>query len=164
MMFTDNTPFHTRWVRLSHQIQSVTDCVNFCNDWLEKLRAVGRARPKGKLVADLLWLECFCLLKTVFTSLPPHQYKCSKMSTFAGLTILDYKSTGEHTDHRERDQLQTDVGFLSARNFLRLSLWKEGKHEKFFSIWWVGHNRPCPSQQILGKGICRQTQHWPWIF
>ena len=56
------------------------------------------------------------------------------MSTFTGLTILDYKSTGEHTALRERNQLQTDVGFLSARNFLRLSLWKEGKHEKFFSI------------------------------
>ena len=163
MMFTDNTAFHTREARLSHQIQSVTDCVNFCNDWLEKLRAVDRPRPRGKLVADFDW-NVFCLLTTVFTFLPPHQYKCSKMSTFAGLTIMDYKSTGEHTGHRERNQLQTDVGFLSARNFLRLSLWNEGKHEKFFTIRWARHNRPCPSQQILGKGICRQTQHWPWIF
>ena len=159
-MFTDNTAFHTRGAQLSHQIQSVTDCVNFCNDWLEKLRAVGRPRPRGKLVADFDW-NVFCLLTTVFTFFPPQQYKCSKIyrSHSPGL-----QKHGEHMGHRERNQLQTDVGFLSARNFLRLSLWKERKHEKFFSILWARHNRPCPSQQILGKGICRQTQHWPWIF
>ena len=116
MMFTDNTAFHTRGAQLSHQIQSVTDCVNFCNDWLEKLRAVGRPRPRGKLVADFDW-NVFCLLTTVFTSLPPHQYKCSKMSTFAGLTILDYKSTGEHTAIERETSCRPMLGFCLHETF-----------------------------------------------
>ena len=101
--------------------------------WLTwKVTGSGPAQVQGE-TSCRLWLECFlsadnCLL---FASLSIYMLK--DVNLYRSHNHGLQKHGGPHS-HRERNQLQTDVGFLSARNFLRLSLWKEGKHEKFFSI------------------------------